>query len=109
MNHASARIVFELPLDRHGFAGMQRDRSRDINVRLDPQQQIAFLREFQEKAFVLAARTVAGSEHGKDRAGSKHFRIARAAGVECADVRIIGLFGLPRATAGEREEAECEA
>jgi hypothetical protein len=109
MNHAAARIVFELPLDGYGFAGMQRDGSRDVDVRLDPQQQIAFLGKLQEEAFVLAARAAACSEHGKDRAGSKHFRIARAAGVECADVRIIGLLRLPRAAAGEREQAEYEA
>jgi hypothetical protein len=86
----------------------KRHRSRNIDVGLDAQHEIALLGELEKKAFVVATRAVARAEDGKHGALSNDFGIARAAGIECADVRVVGLFRMPSAATGECKQAEGE-
>jgi hypothetical protein len=53
------------------------------------------LGELEKKAFVVATRAVARAEDGEHGALGNDFGIARAAGVEGADVRVVGLFRMP--------------
>jgi hypothetical protein len=108
MNHTAGRIVFELALDGHRFAGLQRHRSRDVDIGLDPQHQIALLVEFEQEAFVFTASPRARTENEEHGTFADDLGSACTTRIERADVRVVRLLCNAAATPGARKEREGE-
>jgi hypothetical protein len=103
VNNAAGRVVFVLSLDGKALARVQWNRTGDAGVGFNAQQKVALIAELEEKALVLSARPVAGAEHGDNRSVADDFLVARAAGVQRANVCVIGLFGLSGAARGAEQ------
>ncbi len=105
VDHAAGRVGLVLTFDVDDLAGMERNRTDDIAVDFDAQQQIASIAQLEEKALVRAAGSVSGSQEGDDRAPSEHLDVRLAAPVGAANASVVGLFGLPGTAAknGERQ------
>jgi hypothetical protein len=108
MNHATGCVIFELAFYRHDLAHFERHGPGDIDVGLDAHEQITLLVEFEQEAFVFAARTAARAKHAEYGSTADHFGTTRTAGIERADLRVIGLLCLP-AAARRAAERECKS